>query len=235
MSKVKITLPDGSEREYDSGITVSEVAYDIGKRLGKDAVGGTVNEKDVDTSYEINEDVELAIITRDSEKGLDILRHTASHVMAQAVKRLYDNVKLAIGPTIEDGFYYDLDLEYRFSPEDLEKIEDEMQNIIDEDYEIKRKVMPKEEAIEFVKGKGEKYKVELIKEFEDDYISFYEQGEFIDLCRGPHLPSTGMINAFKLLNIAGAYWRGDENNKMLQNIQYPGWLKQSNYTQLHAF
>ena len=218
MDKVKITLPDGSKREYDKGITVSEIAYDIGKRLGKDAVGGTVDGNDVDTSYEIIQDVELAIITRDSEKGLDILRHTASHVMAQAVKRLYDNVKLAIGPTIEDGFYYDLDLEYRFSPEDLEKIEEEMKNIIEEDYDINRTEMSKEEAIKFVKEKGENYKVELIKEFEDETISFYKQGEFIDLCRGPHLPSTGMINAFKLLNIAGAYWRGDESNKMLQRI-----------------
>ncbi len=218
MSKVKITLPDGSERKYESGVTVEDVAYDIGKRLGKDAVAGTVNDKDVDTSYEITEDVELAIITRDSEKGLDVLRHTTSHIMAQAVKRLFDDVKIAIGPTIDDGFYYDFDLEYRFSPEDLEKIEKEMQNIIDEDYNIVRKEMKKEKAIEFVKEKGEKYKAELIKEFEDDYISFYEQGEFIDLCRGPHLPSTGMVQAFKLLNIAGAYWRGNENNKMLQRI-----------------
>ncbi len=218
MSKVKITLPDGSKREYESGVTVKEIAFDIGKRLGKDAVGGTVNGKDVDISYEIKEDVDLAIITRDSEQGLEILRHTASHVMAQAVKRLFDNVKIAIGPTIDDGFYYDFDLDYRFSEEDLEKIEKEMQKIIDEDFEIKRKEMAKDKAIDFMKEKGEEYKVELIKEFDADYVSFYEQGEFVDLCRGPHLPSTGKINAFKLLSVAGAYWRGDEDNKMLQRI-----------------
>lgn len=218
MSQVEITLPDGSSREYKSGVTVEDVAYDIGRRLGKDAVGGIVDGDDVDTSYEINKDVELAIITRDSEKGLEILRHTTAHIMAQAVKRIFNDVELAIGPTIDDGFYYDFDLEHRFSPEELEKIEAEMENIIEEDYNIEREEMAREEAIDFMKKQGEEYKVELIKEFEDDYVSLYKQGEFIDLCRGPHLPSTGMVDAFKLLNIAGAYWRGDENNKMLQRI-----------------
>ena len=219
MSKVTVTLPDGSSREYESGVTVEDVAYDIGKRLGKDAVAGTVDGDDVDLDYEITEDVELAIITIDSEEGLEILRHTSSHILAQAVKRIYDDVKLAIGPAIDDGFYYDFDLDERISDEDLSDIEEEMQNIIDEDYEIERKVMPKDEAIEMVKENGEEYKVELIEELDDEYISFYQQGDdFIDLCRGPHLPSTGRVNAITLLNVAGAYWRGDENNEMLQRV-----------------
>ena len=155
MSEVKITLPDGSSREYDKGVTVEDVAYDIGKRLGQDAVAGTVDGEDVDLNYEINEDVELAIITIDSEEGLEILRHTSSHILAQAVKRLYDDVKLAIGPAIDEGFYYDFDLDHRFSPEELSEIEEEMENIINEDYEIKRKELPKAEAIEMMKEKGE--------------------------------------------------------------------------------
>ncbi|MFW5980103.1 MAG: threonine--tRNA ligase [Halanaerobiales bacterium] len=218
MSKINVILPDGSELKYDREITVKDIAFDIGKRLGKDAVAGRVDGKKVDLSFELKEDAKLEIITIDSEDGLDVLRHTAAHVMAQAVKRLYDGVKLAIGPTIEDGFYYDIDMDYRLSEDDLPEIEKEMQNIVEENYEIERKEMSREEAIEFVKKRGEDYKIELIEELEDNEVSFYKQGEFVDLCRGPHLPSTGKLKAFKLLNVAGAYWRGDENNKMLQRI-----------------
>ncbi|RCW85969.1 threonyl-tRNA synthetase [Halanaerobium sp. DL-01] len=218
MEKVKVTLPDGSVKEYDSGITVKDVAYSIGSRLGRDAVAGVVDGKKVDADYKIENDVELSIITVDSEECLDIIRHTASHVMAQAVKRLYDDVKVAIGPSIEDGFYYDFDLEETFNQESLDKIEEEMRKIIDEDIEVERKLLPREEAIELMKKRGEEYKIELIEGLDDEMISLYQQGDFVDLCRGPHLPSTGYVKAFKLLNTAGAYWRGDENNKMLQRI-----------------
>ena len=231
MAKVQITLPDGSVKEYDAGITIGEVAYSIGTGLGKAAVAGKINGKPVDLNTTINEDVELSIITLDSKEGLEIYRHTAAHIMAQAVKRIYGDVKLAIGPAIEDGFYYDFDLEERLSQEDFDRIEEEMRKIIKEDLPITRKVMDKEEALRLMKEKGEGYKVELIQEMEDEEISFYEQGEFIDLCRGPHLPSTGRVKAFKLLNVAGAYWRGDEKNKMLQRIYATAFAKQSELEQ----
>jgi len=218
MEKVNVELPDGSVLEFDKGTTVEDVAYSIGTGLGRDAIAGVVDGKKVDAYYEIEDDVKLSIITIDSEEGLEVIRHTTSHVMAQAVKRLYDNVKVAIGPDIEDGFYYDFDLEESFNQEDLEKIEKEMQNIVDEDIPVRRKELPREEAIELMKQRGEDYKLELIDELDDQMISLYFQGDFVDLCRGPHLPSTGYVKAFKLLNTAGAYWRGDENNAMLQRI-----------------
>ncbi|MCC3144853.1 threonine--tRNA ligase [Halanaerobium sp. Z-7514] len=218
MSEVKITLPDGSEKNYDSGVTVEEIAYSIGSGLGRDAIAGVVDGKKVDVYYEIEADAELSIITIDSEEALEVIRHTASHVMAQAVKRLYDNVQVAIGPDIEDGFYYDFDLEESFNQDSLEKIEAEMQKIIDEDLEVRRKELPREEAIDLMEARNETYKIELINELDGEMISLYFQGDFVDLCRGPHLPSTGYVKAFKLLNTAGAYWRGDENNAMLQRI-----------------
>ncbi|MFW5873145.1 MAG: threonine--tRNA ligase [Bacillota bacterium] len=215
---VQITLPDGSIMEYGEKVTVEDVAYDIGKRLGRDAVAGIVDGKKVDTYYEIDEDVELAIITIDSEEGLDILRHTASHILAQAVKDLYDDVSIAIGPTIDDGFYYDFDLEESISKEDLDDIKEKMQEIVDENLPVRKFVLPKAEAIELMKERNEPYKVELIGELEDEMISLYRQGDFVDLCRGPHLPRTGMVEAFELLSVAGAYWRGDEDNEMLQRV-----------------
>jgi threonyl-tRNA synthetase len=218
MEKVKVTLPDGSVKEYDAGTTVKDVAYSIGSGLGRDAIAGVVDGKEVDASYPIEDDVELSIITIDSDDALEIIRHTTSHVMAQAVKRLYGDVQVAIGPAIEDGFYYDFDLEESFNQDSLKEIEAEMEKIIKEDIEIERKVLPREEAVELMKERNEKYKLELIEELEDQMISLYFQGDFVDLCRGPHLPSTGYVKAFKLLNVAGAYWRGDENNEMLQRI-----------------
>lgn len=218
MEKVKVTLPDGSVKEYDAGTTVEDVAYSIGSGLGRDAIAGVVDGKEVDAYYPIEEDVELSIITIDSDDALEIIRHTASHVMAQAVKRLYDNVQVAIGPAIEDGFYYDFNLDQSFNEDSLTEIEAEMEKIIAEDNEIRRKELPREEAIELMKERDEKYKLELIEELDDQMISLYFQGDFVDLCRGPHLPSTGYLKAFKLLNVAGAYWRGDENNEMLQRI-----------------
>ena len=215
---VQITLPDGSTKDYEEKVTVEDVAYDIGRRLGKDAVAGIVDGKKVDTYYEIDEDAELAIITIDSEEGLDILRHTASHIMAQAVKELFDDVSIAIGPIIDDGFYYDFDLEDSISKEDFDDIRGRMQEIIDEDLPVRKFVLPKAEAIKLMKDRNEPYKVELIEELDDEMISLYRQGDFVDLCRGPHLPRTGMVEAFELLNVAGAYWRGDENNEMLQRV-----------------
>ena len=228
MSKIKITLPDGSEKAYDASVTVEEVAYSIGKGLGRAAVAGMIDGNMVDLKTNIENDVELSIITIGSEEGLDIYRHTSAHIMAHAVKRLYgDNVKLAIGPTIEDGFYYDFDLEKTFSQEDLLKIEKEMKRIIKEDLPIKRELVSRDDAMDLMKEKGEDYKVELIEDFDDQYVSLYHQGEFTDLCRGPHLPSTGKVKAYKLLNLAGAYWRGDENKKMLQRIYGTSFPKKS--------
>ena len=227
MKEVKITLPDGSQLEFEAGVTIKDVAFDIGPRLGKASVAGKVDGEKVDLDYQITENVDLEIITIDSEEGLDVYRHTVSHVMAQAIKRLYDDVQLAIGPTIDDGFYYDFDLDEKLSENDFEKIEAEMKEIIKEDYEIQRIVLPKEEAIAKMKERNEEYKIELIEELEGTEISLYQQGEFIDLCRGPHLPSTGKVktNAFELLNVAGAYWRGDENNTMLQRIYATAFYK----------
>jgi threonyl-tRNA synthetase len=218
MEKVKVTLPDGSVKEYDAGTTVEDVAYSIGSGLGRDSVAGVVNGEEVDAYYPIKEDVELSIITINSDEALEIIRHTTSHVMAQAIKRLYDKVQVAIGPAIDDGFYYDFNLKETINEESLEEIEAEMQKIIDEDIEIERKVLPRSEAIALMKEREEKYKLELIDELDDEMISLYFQGDYVDLCRGPHLPSTGYVKAFKLLNVAGAYWRGDENNEMLQRI-----------------
>lgn len=222
MSQVDITLPDGSVLEFDKEVTVREVAFEIGPRLGKATVAGKVDSKEVDADYVIGDDVELEIITIDSEEGLEIYRHSMAHIMAQAVARIYgsDEVELAIGPPIEDGFYYDFDIPENFSDNDLEEIEAEMQQIIEEDLEIERIELNKKEAVEKMKDLGEDYKVEMLEELADDTVSLYQQGDFIDLCRGPHLTSTGKANAegFKLLNVAGAYWRGDEDNKMLQRI-----------------
>jgi threonyl-tRNA synthetase len=228
MEKVKVTLPDGSVKEYDAGTTVEDVAYSIGSGLGRDAIAGVVDGKEVDAYYPIEKDVELSIITIDSDDALEIIRHTASHVMAQAVKRLYDDVQVAIGPAIEDGFYYDFDLEESFNQDSLAEIEAEMEKIIEEDIEVERKVLPREEAIELMKERGEKYKLELIEELDDQMISLYFQGDFVDLCRGPHLPSTGYLKAYKLLNTAGAYWRGDENNEMLQRIYGTAFANEKN-------
>nr|WP_330165211.1 TGS domain-containing protein [Iocasia fonsfrigidae] len=227
MSEISITLPDGSQLGFEAGVTVSEVAFSIGTGLGRAAVAGEIDGELVDLRTSIEDDVQLSIVTADSEKGLDIMRHTTAHIMAQAVKRIYGDVKLAIGPTIEDGFYYDFDQKERFSPEDLKEIETEMKKIIKEDLPIERELIKKEDAVKLMKEKGENYKVELINSFDDEYVSLYHQGEFTDLCRGPHLFSTGKVKAYKLLNIAGAYWRGDENNKMLQRIYGTSFRKKS--------
>ncbi|RBP39547.1 threonine--tRNA ligase [Garciella nitratireducens] len=216
---IKITLKDGSVREYVKGITVLEVAKDISKGLARVALAAKIDGKVIDIRTPIEEDVELNILTFEDQEGKEAFWHTTSHVLAQAVKTLFPNVKLAIGPAIENGFYYDFDVEKPFTPEDLEEIEKEMKKIVKEDYFLERFELSKEKAIQFMKGRGEDYKVELIEDFpEGETISFYKQGDFVDLCAGPHIQSTGSIKAFKLLSIAGAYWKGNENNKMLQRI-----------------
>ena len=216
---IKITLKDGSVMEVEKGISVLDVAKKISEGLARVAMCGLVNGEVKDLRYELNEDSELNICTFDSLEGKKAYWHTTSHILAQAVKRLYPDVKLAIGPSIDNGFYYDFDTEITFTPEILEKLEAEMTKIIKEDLEIKKFTLPREEAIKFMKDKNEDYKVELIEDLpEGEEISFYEQGEFVDLCAGPHLMSTGKVKAIKLQHVSGAYWRGNENNKMLQRI-----------------
>ena len=216
---IKITLKDGSIMEVEKGATVLDVAKKISEGLARVAMCGTVNGEVKDLRYELEEDAELNICTFDALEGKKAYWHTTSHILSQAVKRLYPDAKLAIGPAIDNGFYYDFDTEIAFTPEILEKLEAEMAKIIKEDLEIKRFTLPRNEAIKFMKDRNEDYKVELIEELpEGEEISFYEQGEFVDLCAGPHLMSTGKVKAVKLLSSSGAYWRGNENNKMLQRI-----------------
>ena len=214
-----ITLKDGSKREVQEGISVINLAKEISEGLARVATAGRVDGKVVDLRYNLNKDCNVEILTFDDEDGKKAYWHTTSHIMAQAIKRLYKDVKLAIGPAIDGGFYYDFDTEYRFSEADFEKIEAEMKKIIKEDLPIERFELPRSEAIKLMKDAGEDYKVELIEDLpEDEVLSFYKQGEFTDLCAGPHLMSTGKVKCVKLLSTSGAYWRGDEKNKMLQRI-----------------
>lgn len=223
-----ITLKDGSTKEYESGMSVLDIATDISAGLARVACAGEVNGEVVDLRHMINEDVELNILTFNDVKGQAAFRHTAAHILAQAVKRLFPEVKLAIGPSIDNGFYYDFDTEKPFSNDDLVAIEKEMKKIVKENLPIKRFELPKGEAIALMKEKGADYKVELIEDLEDGaVISFYEQGEFVDLCAGPHLMSTKPCKAFKLLQVAGAYWRGDEKNKMLSRIYGTAFTKKA--------
>jgi threonyl-tRNA synthetase len=216
---IKITLKDGSVMESEAGISIYEIAKKISERLAKVATSALLNGEVVDLRTILNEDCTLSILTFDDEEGKGAYRHTTSHIMAQAIKRLFPNAKLAIGPSIENGFYYDIDMDRNFTPDDLEAIEKEMAKIVSEDLAIERFELPREEAIKLMEEKEEPYKVELIKDLpEDAVISFYRQGEYVDLCAGPHLMSTGLVKAFKLTSSSGAYWRGDEHNKMLQRI-----------------
>ena len=216
---MKITLKDGSSKEYAQSMSVIDIAKDISEGLARVATAGEIDGEVVDLRTVIDKDCELNILTFNDEKGKGAFRHTTSHIMAQAIKRLYPDTKLAIGPSIEDGFYYDIDRETPLVTEDLEKIEAEMKKIVKEDLPIKQYTMPRAEAIAYFKEKDEPYKVELIEDLpEDSVISFYSQGEFTDLCAGPHLMSTKPVKAFKLTSLAGAYWRGSEKNKMLQRV-----------------
>jgi threonyl-tRNA synthetase len=223
-----ITLPDGSTRDYPEPVTGLEIAASIGARLEKDAVALRVDGELVDLSLELRESASVEIVTRTSEAGLEILRHDAAHVMAEAVKELYPDTQVTIGPAIEDGFYYDFAREEPFTPEDLERIEARMREIVARDEAITRELWDRDEAVSFFGDQGEKYKTEIIASIPaDEEISLYRQGEFIDLCRGPHLPSTARLGqAFKLTKLAGAYWRGDSRNEMLQRIYGTAWASE---------
>jgi threonyl-tRNA synthetase len=229
MDEIKIVFPDGSAGQCNRGTTIKEIIASWKKEMLPSIVAAKLNNKPVDLSHPIIEEpAALSLINSEAKEGLEILRHSISHVMAQAVKDLFDGVQITIGPSIEEGFYYDFDYSENFTPEDLTKIEEHMREIVAADYPFVRREMSRQEAISFFKEKGETYKVELLNELPEDVktISLYSQGGYVDLCRGPHIPSTGMIRAFKLLNVAGAYWRGDERNKMLQRIYGTGFASE---------
>jgi threonyl-tRNA synthetase len=219
-----VTLPDGSQRRFDRPVTVDEVAGDIGAGLRKAALAARVNGRLVDTSYVINGDAQVAIVTDRDADGLAIIRHSTAHLLAQAVKELFPDAQVTIGPVIEDGFYYDFAYQRPFTPEDLAAIEAKMGELARADARVTRRVMPRDEAVSFFKGLGELYKAQIIAAIPDkDEISLYGQGNWVDLCRGPHVPSTGKLKAFKLTKVAGAYWRGDSRNEMLQRIYGTAW------------
>ena len=216
---INVKLKDGSERSVEDNSSVLDLAESISRNLGKKAIVGEVNGKLVDLSYKLNDGDEVNILTLEDEKAIEVMRHSLSHIMAQAVQRIYPNAKLAIGPYIENGFYYDFDLETSLTTEDLNKIEKEMNKIIAENLKFERKDVSRDEALKMMEERGQSYKVELINDLpEGEKISLYTQGDYVDLCRGPHIPSTKYAKAFKLTSVAGAYWRGNEKNKMLQRI-----------------
>lgn len=219
-----ITLPDNSQREFANAVTVMQVSESIGPGLAKATLGGMVDEKLVDASYLIESDSNLKIITERDPEGLEIIRHSCAHLMAQAVKELYPEAQVTIGPVIEDGFYYDYFYEPGFTPEDLVKIEKKMTELVKANHEVSRTVKTRDEATQFFRDMGEEYKAQIIESIPaNEELSLYSQGDFTDLCRGPHVPSTGKIKAFKLMKVAGAYWRGDSNNEMLQRIYGTAW------------
>lgn len=219
-----IRLPDGSERKFDAPVTVAEVAANIGAGLAKAALAGKVNGKVVDTSYQITDDADLAIITDKSPEGIDVIRHSTAHLLAYAVKELFPDAQVTIGPVIENGFYYDFSYKRPFTPEDLEAIEKRMAELAKKDEPVTRKVLPRDEAVAYFKSIGEHYKAEIIASIpQGEEVSLYSEGNFTDLCRGPHVPSTGKLKAFKLMKLAGAYWRGDSKNEMLQRIYGTAW------------
>jgi threonyl-tRNA synthetase len=225
---VIVTFPDGTSREYEKGTRLIDVAKSLGQKLYKNALSASVNGKTADLCTPLEEDASVRFHTFADDEGRHALRHTASHIMAQAVKRLFPGTVLAIGPAIENGFYYDFDTDKRLSEEDFAAIEAEMDRIVKADLPLERFEMPRAEALEFVRGQGETYKVELIEDLPEEVaISFYRQGDFVDLCAGPHVPSTGKVRKIKLLSVAGAYWRGDEKNKMLQRIYGTAFEKKS--------
>ena len=219
-----ITLPDGSRRQYPVPLTVAEIAASIGSGLARAALAGQVDGRLVDTAFRIGHDAHLRIVTADEPEGLEVLRHSTAHLLAQAVKRLFPSAQITIGPVIEDGFYYDFAFERAFTPEDVAAIEAEMRQLAREDHAVSREVLGRDQAIELFRGMGEHYKTEIIASIpEGEELSLYRQGDFVDLCRGPHVPSTGRLRAFKLTKVAGAYWRGDSRNAMLQRVYGTAW------------
>jgi threonyl-tRNA synthetase len=220
-----ITLPDGSQRSFDHAVTVAEVAASIGAGLAKAALAGQVNGKLVDTSFLIESDSALAIVTEKSPEALEIIRHSTAHLLAMAVQALFPETQVTIGPVVDDGFYYDFATERAFTPDDLIAIEKRMEELAAADHAVQRVVMGRDEAVKTFAAMGEHYKVEIINELPaGEEISIYQQGEWMDLCRGPHVPSTGKLKAFKLMKVAGAYWRGDSKNAQLQRIYGTAWL-----------
>ena len=221
---ITVTLPDASRREYEAGVTVADVAQSIGAGLAKAALCGKVDGKLVDLSYKLEKDASVAIVTAKDPEGLELLHHSTAHLMAQAVKELYPTAEVTIGPAIENGFYYDFKYERPFTPEDLTAIEARMHELVKKDIPVERFVMDRDEAVKYFKGLGEHYKAEIIAGIpQGETISLYRQGDFTDLCRGPHVPSTGKLKVFKLMKVAGAYWRGDSKNEMLQRIYGTAW------------
>jgi len=221
---VQITLPDGSQRQYPGPVTVAEVAQSIGSGLAKAALGGKVDGKAVDTSFSIDHDAALAIITAKDAEGLDLIRHSTAHLLAYAVKELFPDAQVTIGPVIENGFYYDFSYKRPFTPEDLAAIEKKMTELSNKDEQVTRRVLPRDEAVAYFKSLGENYKAEIIASIpSNEDVSLYREGSFEDLCRGPHVPSTGKLKHFKLMKVAGAYWRGDHRNEMLQRIYGTAW------------
>jgi len=221
-----ITLPDGSVRSYDKAVTVAEVAASIGAGLARAALAGRVDGKLVDTSHEMHGDSQLAIVTDKDPAGLEVIRHSTAHLLAYAVKSLFPDAQVTIGPVIENGFYYDFSYKRPFTPEDLAAIEKKMAELAKKDFPVTREVLPRDQAVSYFKSIGEHYKAEIIASIPaDDDVSLYREGEFVDLCRGPHVPSTGKIKVFKLMRLAGAYWRGDSKNEMLQRIYGTAWAK----------
>ena len=219
-----IRLPDGSERSFDTPVTVAEVAMNIGAGLAKAALAGKVDGILVDTSYLISQNAELAIITDKNPEGLDVIRHSTAHLLAYAVKELFPDAQVTIGPVIENGFFYDFSYKRPFTPEDLIAIEKKMGELAKKDEQVTRKVLPRDEAVDYFKSIGEYYKAEIIASIPaGEDVSLYTEGNFTDLCRGPHVPNTGKLKAFKLMKLAGAYWRGDSNNEMLQRVYGTAW------------
>ncbi|MGE5649648.1 MAG: threonine--tRNA ligase [Bacillota bacterium] len=223
---VSIRLPDGSQRQFDAPVTVAQVAASIGTGLAKAALAGKVDGKVVDTSYLIDRDADLAIVTDKDPEGLDVIRHSTAHLLAYAVKELFPDAQVTIGPVIENGFYYDFSYKRPFTPEDLQAIEKKMAELAKKDEPVMRKVLPRDEAVAYFKSIGEAYKAEIVESIpQGEDVSLYSEGKFTDLCRGPHVPSTGKLKVFKLMKLAGAYWRGDSKNEMLQRVYGTAWAK----------
>ena len=221
---INITLPDGSKREYPGPVSVAEVAASIGSGLAKAALAGKINGKVVDTSFVIEQDSPLSIITAKDADGLEVIRHSTAHLLAYAVKELFPEAQVTIGPVIENGFYYDFSYKRPFTPEDLAAIEKKMTELANKDEQVVRRVLPRDEAVQYFKGIGEAYKAEIIASIpSNEDVSLYREGAFEDLCRGPHVPSTGKLKHFKLMKVAGAYWRGDHRNEMLQRVYGTAW------------
>ncbi|MBU3648651.1 MAG: TGS domain-containing protein, partial [Limnohabitans sp.] len=229
---VQITLPDGSQREFPGPVTVAEVAASIGAGLAKAALAGKVDGKVVDTSYTMASNASLAIITAKDAEGLEVIRHSTAHLLAYAVKELFPEAQVTIGPVIDNGFFYDFSFTRGFTPEDLVAIEKRMTELANKDEPVVRRVLPRDEAVAYFKGLGEHYKAEIIASIpSNEDVSLYREGNFEDLCRGPHVPSTGKLKHFKLMKVAGAYWRGDHKNEMLQRIYGTAWASKDDLQQ----